>query len=142
MPPRFKHILIPLDLSEQSLEALETAVEMARQGGARLTMLHVIETIEQADDEEIQSFYATLQERARQRLDELARRFAADELTLDGEIIYGRRGPQIVQYSLDHEIDLVVLKSPKIDLAQPDAEVSRLSYQLSVLCQCPVLLVK
>lgn len=38
----FKNILVPLDLSENSMQSLRYAVPMAEQFGARLTLLHVI----------------------------------------------------------------------------------------------------
>lgn len=38
-----ENILVPLDLSEMSLESLEYAVPLARQFGAKITLLHVVE---------------------------------------------------------------------------------------------------
>jgi nucleotide-binding universal stress UspA family protein len=38
-----KHILVPVDFSLSSIRALEYAMEFARQFGARLTLLHVVE---------------------------------------------------------------------------------------------------
>jgi nucleotide-binding universal stress UspA family protein len=38
---RIRHILLPTDFSDGSSEAFETAVEMARDSGARLTLFHV-----------------------------------------------------------------------------------------------------
>ena len=43
--PRFsiQHILTPLDFSSPSLDAIEYAIQVARQFGARMTLLHVLE---------------------------------------------------------------------------------------------------
>jgi nucleotide-binding universal stress UspA family protein len=38
---RIRHILVPTDFSEGSHEAFETAIDMARDTGARLTLFHV-----------------------------------------------------------------------------------------------------
>ena len=38
---RIRHILVPTDFSEGSSEAFETALEMARDSGARMTLFHV-----------------------------------------------------------------------------------------------------
>jgi nucleotide-binding universal stress UspA family protein len=38
---RIRHILVPTDFSDSSREAFETAIEMARDTGARLTLFHV-----------------------------------------------------------------------------------------------------
>jgi nucleotide-binding universal stress UspA family protein len=38
---RIRHILVPTDFSEGSIRAFETAVDMARDSGAIMTLLHV-----------------------------------------------------------------------------------------------------
>ncbi|HEY2742999.1 MAG TPA: universal stress protein [Polyangia bacterium] len=38
---QIRHILVPTDFSDGSLQAFETALEMARDSGARLTLFHV-----------------------------------------------------------------------------------------------------
>jgi len=47
---QFKNILVPLDLSDASLCALDHAASMAKQFGAKLTLLHVIEPQPSAPD--------------------------------------------------------------------------------------------
>lgn len=140
--PRFQHILVPVDFTEKNAASLDIAFEMAVERQARLTLLHVIETVEQAEDREIEDFYKMLQERARTKLDEIAARFIREGLIIDGEIVFGRRVQEIVRYSVDHEIDLIVLSSHKIDLEHPAGSYGTLSHQVSILCQCPALLVK
>ena len=39
----FKHILVPVDGSEPSNHALRTAVSMARETGARMRLVHVVD---------------------------------------------------------------------------------------------------
>ena len=41
MQSPFKNILVPIDFSETSLQALRLAIRLAREGAARLTLLHV-----------------------------------------------------------------------------------------------------
>jgi len=46
LPPlaiHLKNILVPLDFSEQSLKSLQYAIPFAKQFGARLTLLHVVD---------------------------------------------------------------------------------------------------
>lgn len=45
---RLNEILVPLDLSEMSIKALQYAVSFAEQYGARLTLLHVLEPMTMA----------------------------------------------------------------------------------------------
>jgi nucleotide-binding universal stress UspA family protein len=44
-PPRIRHILVPVDFSSPSLDALEYAIQVVDGFGARLTLLHVLEPI-------------------------------------------------------------------------------------------------
>lgn len=139
MRSRFQHLLVPAGFGEEHEPALEVAYEMASANGARLTLLHVIETIEDAAEEEFDEFYSELEANARSRLADIAERFVEAGLTVQQEVLVGKRIRDIVRYSMEQQVDLVVLTSPRFDPQQPQRT---LSYQISLLCQCPVLLVK
>jgi nucleotide-binding universal stress UspA family protein len=63
-------------------------------------------------------------------------------LEIEPAIVFGRRGPQIVQYADQHQMDLIVLSSHVVDPRRPGEGWATLSYQVSIACPCPVLLVK
>jgi nucleotide-binding universal stress UspA family protein len=118
---------------------------MAQLSRARVTLLHVIERVEHAEDtedEEIQEFYRGLEQKARERFKPMTARFVDQGLSVEQQIVYGRRGPEIVRYTIEHEADLIVLSSHRIDPSEQPLEWATLSYQVSILCPCPVLLVK
>jgi nucleotide-binding universal stress UspA family protein len=46
METLYKHILVPLDFTEQNDRALSIAKQLCRPGVSRVTLLHVIETID------------------------------------------------------------------------------------------------
>lgn len=142
MIPRFQHLLVPVDFTGKNLAALDIAFEIAVQNQARVTLLHVIETIADLTDAEINDFYSRLETRANTELETMAQRFAEAGLKIDRKIRYGKRLREIVQDSIDRQIDLIVLSSHKIEKDQPVENWGTLSYQISVICQCPVLLVK
>lgn len=48
-PFRIQYILVPIDFSEPSRKALDYAVPFARQFGAKLTLLHVVEPVAAPD---------------------------------------------------------------------------------------------
>lgn len=50
--PAFRHILCPLDFSGASLRALEYALSLAKEADARLTLLHVIESLPEEEPPE------------------------------------------------------------------------------------------
>ena len=142
MLPRFQHLLLPVDFTPKNCAAVDVAFEIAVENRARVTLLHVIERVDAADDEEIEQFYAKLQTRAATELERLTQRFADTSLVVDTKVRYGKRANEIVQYSIEHDVDLIVMSSHKIDIEQPIRSWGTVSYQVSILCQCPVLLVK
>ncbi len=142
MLPRFQHILVPLDFTAKNQAALDIAFELASQNRASVTLLHVIETIENLSDEELQSFYARITSRAETELEARAQRFAAAGIRVDRKILYGKRLAEIVRDVRERTVDLIVMSSHKVDPAAAASSLGTLSYQVSILCDCPVLLVK
>jgi universal stress protein A len=142
MISRFQHILIPVDFTDKNLPALDIAVDLAVVNHARVTLLHVIETIDAEPDAEMEQFYAQLQTRADSELEQLSQRFLAAGLAIDRKIRFGKPLQEIVSDSQERNIDLIVMNSHKPDLRNPMQTWATLSYQVSVVCPCPVLLVK
>lgn len=142
MIQRFQHILIPVDFTEKNLPALEISVDLALANRARVTLLHVIETNDVEPDAEMEQFYARLESRADSELERLSQPFVAAGLAIDRKIRFGKRLPEIVTDAVERKVDLLVMSSHKPDLEKPMQTWATLSYQVSVICPCPVLLVK
>jgi nucleotide-binding universal stress UspA family protein len=140
--PRFQHILVPLDFTAKNQAALDIAFELACQNKAAVTLLHVIETIENVPDEELRSFYKRITSRAEAELEVRGQRFAAAGIRVDRKILYGKRLTEIVRDARERKVDIVVMSSHKVDPAAAAQSLGTLSYQVSILCDCPVLLVK
>ena len=142
---RYQHLLVPVDFTVANTVALDAALDLAAQHRARITLLHVIEAVDQAGDDdetELDRFYAELEVGVRERLGELARRFERAGLAVRKEIVVGRRVRDIVQYSATESVDLIVMKSDRVDLNRPQEGWASVSHQVSIFCQCPVMLVK
>jgi nucleotide-binding universal stress UspA family protein len=145
MLPRFQHLLVPLDLTVKNRKALDLAFEIAAQNRARTTLLHVIERIEslpEEDDPEVQEFYTQLAERAAVSLDSLAQRFSDAGLEVEHKTWFGKRVREVVRFATERDVDLVVLSSHAVDTTRPIESLASVSYQVSILCPCPVLMVK
>ncbi len=142
MTQAFQHILVPVDFTGKNQRAVALARQLSLQNQARVTLLHVIETLEDLADEEVDDFYSNLESKANAELAALAKTFAEAGLDVTSHVAYGKRTHEIVQYSIDNNIDLIVMSSHKIDLNEPGDRVGTLSHQVSILCQCGVLLVK
>lgn len=142
MIPRFQHILIPLDFTEKNLAALDIAFDLAIAEKARVTLLHVVEQVSGEVDAELTEFYQRLKTRAESELESRSQRFDLAGIDIDCKIRIGQRLHEIVTDSIERSADLIVMSSHKPDLTRPLQTWATLSYQVSVLCQCPVLLVK
>jgi len=138
----FKHILVPTDLTEKSQQALAIAVKIALHDQSKITLLHVIETIEDSEDNEFSDFYQKLTKRARRMMERMLDFVENESLSVDKEILYGKRLAEIIRYSNDKEIDLIVVSSHKIDKDNLNQGWGTISYKVGILSQCPVLLVK
>lgn len=142
MIPRFHHLLIPLDFTEKNLAALNIAFDLAVLNHARVTLLHVVEEIRGEQDDEVVQLYDRFRRRADSELETLSQRFDQAGLIVARKVRIGKPLKEIVTDSIEHAADLIVMSSHKPDLSKPLETFSTLSYQVSVLCPCPVLLVK
>lgn len=138
----FQHILVPTDLTERSIQTTRVAVEMAERFGATVTVLHVIETIPGATFDELADFYRKLETDARARMAEEVARLEHTGVTVTQQIIYGRRGREILKFAAEEAVDLIVLASHRLDPSDADAGTSAISFRVGLLSNCAVLLVK
>ena len=145
MIPRFQNVLVPVDFTEKNWAALDIAFETAVVNKAAVTLLHVIETIDDGDfddDPDVREFYRRLNERAERELETMSQRFVEAGISVQHKIRFGKRISEIVGFSIDHSIDLIVMSSHPLVDRNPAASIVTLSYQVSLLCECPILLVK
>jgi len=138
----FNHILVPVDFSEKNLAAINVAQQLAQQSSARVTLLHVIEFIDYPDDQEMSSFYEKLEQRSQRELNKLLELFAENKLDVTVETVVNHRCKGIVLYAVDNDVDLIVMSSHPVGVAKHGAGWSTISYQVSALCPCSILLVK
>ena len=76
----FKHILVPLDLSDRNERILRLAVGLARIMQSRVTLLQVIQGIAGGSTRELRNFYKGLEQRSRRTLARAAKRFVDVEV--------------------------------------------------------------
>lgn len=139
----FKNILVPTDLSDKSLKALDIAAGIVEKENSRVTLLHVVETIEDDDgEEEFQFFYEKLASRAQKKMEEMSNKYINSDFHIRNEIIYGRRVQEIVAYATDKNIDIIILSSHKLEDIDTAHGWATISYQVGILSPCPVMMVK
>lgn len=138
----FKNILVPTDLTKKSKIALDIAAEMATKDEATITLLHVIEIIDDVKDEEFLAFYEKLRKRARIIINEIAEQYQGDRFRINKEITTGKRVQEIIRFANEHEIDLIILSSHKIENFDAGEGWATISYKVGILAACPVMMVK
>lgn len=139
----FRKILVPVDFTEKNEAGLSSAVQIAGHGeDAEVVLLHVIETIEHIEFEEMADFYRGLEARATAKLFALQDRFKEAGVRVRHELLFGKRAETVVRYAEDQGMDLVILSSHRVDRDHPALGLGTLSYRIAIVVRCPVLLVK
>lgn len=137
----FKRILLPVDLGEESSRAVGIAKEYA-QGGSNVTLLHVIETVDNIPFEEMKDFYSRIEKSAKAKMEKLAAALGQEVGPVKEAIVYGHRVQAIVDYAGEHHSDLIVMASRRFDPSSPARGWATISHRVAILSSCPVLLVK
>jgi nucleotide-binding universal stress UspA family protein len=138
----FKHILVPVDLTDGHGPALDIAAELARAAAGQVTVLHVIELITGVSAEEGRDFYGRLEKKARAHLAGLGARLAGHQVAWQAAVVFGDRTAEILRYAQESGTDLVVLTSHRIDVQHGTGGVGTLSHRIGILAPSPVLPVK
>ena len=131
----FKHVLIPVDFTSKNAAAIAVASELARQDGAEVTLLHVIETVENIPVKELKSFYEQLERKANRNISKLSKGARVS-------IVYGKRVNEIVKFATKKSMDLIVMSSHKPNLNNPSGDFGTISHRVAIIAPCAVLLVK
>lgn len=112
MMPVFLRILSPVDFDDNSLAALDYAAFFARQPGAMLYLLHVVQTDPVHLQEELQHTTTNewLAERvATERLNAIAQEKLGDHIRYEVRVRTGEPAPLILDTAMDVEAQLIVM---------------------------------
>lgn len=111
---RFHNILVAVDFSQTSDDALAAAAELSRACHARVHVLHVVPNVQipYAIEPVAFDFSAFLRQSidaAREKLAALVARQSIDPAMLTTEVIDGATAAEIIRYATENAIDLIVL---------------------------------
>lgn len=109
--PHIRRILAPTDLSDHAAQAVEGAKELARQYGAALDLLHVVEPIPFPASISMGAWAFTdyipdLRKHLQDKLEDLA---SGDGFTTEMHIENGHAAKTITHFAEEHESDLIVM---------------------------------
>ncbi len=138
----FQKILIPVDLADRHESALAIAARLVTPHVGEVTVLHVIEVLHGLPREEDPKFYQRLEEKSRNQLDVLATRLKEKGVNARPVILYGERVPEILRYTVQESVDLIVLSSHPLEPGKPGGGLGTMSHLIGAAARCPVMLVK
>jgi nucleotide-binding universal stress UspA family protein len=111
--PMYKRILVPVDGSEQSTQALAVALQLAAQGGGRVRVIHALDELAYLTGFEASSNVLTLaREYGRKILDEALASAQAAGVPADSQLLEGmghRLGDNVAEAARGWDADLVVV---------------------------------
>ncbi len=143
MTRMYRKILVPVDFTEKNQAALDSAVQIAGStADGEITLLHVVETIEHIEFDEMADFYRGLETRAAARLFALEEKLRESGATVRHDVLFGKRAESVLRYAEEHGTDLMILSSHKVDREHPALGLGTISYRIAIVARCPVLLVK
>lgn len=138
----FRKVLLPLDLTDKHGPALEAAADLAKPVNGSVELVHVIEVAAGLSLEEEASFYQRLERLARKHLEKWGQQLSQRGIVWRADVIFGARAPEIARAACEQQFDLVVLTAPRPTAESVGAGLASVSYRVSLLALCPVLLVK
>jgi nucleotide-binding universal stress UspA family protein len=111
---RVKRIVVPVDFSEHSKEALQYAANLGRHFNAELLLVYVVESVGYPADlgygqVDISAIEKDLSSRAGAELERLAERYAGEDLRIRTRVHTGRPSAEIIRAVEEFEADMVVI---------------------------------
>ena len=138
----FRQILVPTDFSKKHIHPLEIATNLASRYKSTIHLLHVVEIIADTTFTEYEDFYNKLEKRAQKQMSNLIAMYEGKPVQIIPHIAYGNRVQEILKFSREHEIGLIIMNSHKVELKNPIQSWGTISYKVALLSDSPVMLVK
>lgn len=135
-------IMVAVDMSSANEQVLRKAQQLGTPDETEILLLHVIETLQDDEPGEMDDFYEELREEADQKMKSWAAELTEEGFEVQAAITYGERGPEITRVAGEKEVELIVLRSHKVDRDDPESSVGTVSHQVAVFAPCSVLLVR
>lgn len=136
-------ILVPIDFSETSLNALHTAIEMAKRQEATLFLIHVVSTTTGIAFPEgvavVDMAYYDLIESNKKNIEQLSATITSEHgIDCQSRVISGAVCPTVVEEASRLRVDLIVMGTHGVSGLR-EFFIGSNAYAIIKLAQCPVL---
>lgn len=107
----YEGVLVPTDGSEQTVDVLEHALTMARNHGATVHGLSVVDErkYQELPDDRREEARETMEKRAERAVEEVAMRAEEFDLEVRTAVRTGIPAPHILEYAQQADVDVVVI---------------------------------
>lgn len=139
-----KNILVPIDFSEHCKKSLNYAIELASVYGAKLQLLHVIDTpiypaFYVMDQLSTTTIASNVKARALEKLTELTKE--VKNVTVENYVIEGRAAADIAKFAEENNSDLIVIATYGLT-GMERFLLGSVTEKVVRLAKCPVFTVK
>jgi len=138
----FRKILVPVDFTPKNERALEQARALAELSNGEVTLVHVVERLEDEFDSDLAGFYRRLEAKAEEKMAASLGSLGTGAFSKRSSIVLGHRARAIADFAEHERVDVIVLSSHRVDPDKPGHDWMTISYKVAILARCPVLLVK
>ncbi|MGB9717676.1 MAG: universal stress protein [Thermoproteota archaeon] len=138
----FRRILVPLDGSEHSVKALETAVQIALKFGSRITLVHVYQVGGFAiSPTPVNEFVEAIRKMGVNILEDGEKRVKSGGVEVDKLLVEGRPVDQIIRTCREGGFDMIVMGARGLSRVK-EVILGSVSEGVVRHASCPVLVVK
>lgn len=141
-PDALETILVPTDLSGESLQALRHATELADGCGASVVLLHVVDStpyVALTPIDRLSMGHTTLTEhRARRRLQQFLNEGRTADVPIQTQIMFGDPTKRIAHFVVEQDVDVLVLGAGD----RPTPFLGPVAERILRGVACPTLLVR
>lgn len=135
--PRLLRILVPLDFSGKSRQALRYAVPLAQKFAARIHLVHVLPEPAKAERPELPQ----RKQAAIKRLAQMSQQHLPPRLRAENAVLVGKPAEQVLALAQKNGIDLIVLTT-KGETGLKRALVGSTAEAIMRNARCPVMSVR
>jgi universal stress protein A len=141
---KLRTILVPIDFSNCSMKALDYALALAKDYGAAVNLLSVVEANgagSEVDSPDIPILEKQLKDNAQKKLDALAKKASRDKVKVATIVRVGQTLREIIETARSTETDLLLI-STHARSGLPDFCLGSAAEQIVRYAPCPVMVVR
>lgn len=140
-----KNLLVPVDFSDHSTKALDTAIGLAKTVGAKLHLVHVLHfPVQVAAPGQVmvpQDLWTQIRDAARRRLEQAAETVAGREVQVETHLTEGPNAQSIVELAEKIGADMIVMGT-RGHSGLKHVLLGSVAERTVRLAHCPVMTVK